>query len=125
MRTGCRALVLWIAAIVTGYGGPTTAQAVSNVGLCVVALAAAVSCALTARRKSGRLRRVWILLGLFAFCWGSGMVIWTWYESVLGREVPFPSLADVGYLGAVPFAAAALTHASNGCAEPLPVACAR
>jgi hypothetical protein len=27
---------------------------------------------------------------------------------VLGREVPFPSLADVGYLAAVPLAAAAL-----------------
>ena len=27
---------------------------------------------------------------------------------MLGREVPFPSLADVGYLVAVPLAAAAL-----------------
>jgi diguanylate cyclase (GGDEF)-like protein/PAS domain S-box-containing protein len=40
--------------------------------------------------------------------WGSGQAAWTWYESVLGREVPFPSLADVGYLAAVPLAAAAL-----------------
>ncbi len=45
--------------------------------------------------------------------------IWTWYESVLGREVPFPSLADVGYLGAVPFAAAALITLPNGVRRPL------
>jgi hypothetical protein len=32
---------------------------------------------------------------------------WTWYETVLHRDVPFPSLADVGYLAAVPLAAAA------------------
>ena len=105
---------LWIAAIVTGYGGPTTAQAVSNVGLAAVALAAAVSCFLAARRNHGRLRHVWLLLGLSAGCWGSGQVIWSWYESVLGREVPFPSFADVGYLGAVPFAAAALFALPSG-----------
>jgi len=25
------------------------------------------------------------------------MVVWTAYESIGGRDVPFPSLADVGY----------------------------
>ncbi len=99
---------LWITAIVVGYGGPTMAQGISNVGLAFVALAAAVSCWAAALRNRGRLRLVWGLLGLSAFSWGTGQVIWSWYESVLGREVPFPSLADVGYLSAVPFAAAAL-----------------
>ncbi len=51
---------------------------------------------------------MWKLLGVSALSWGSGQAAWTWYESVLGREVPFPSLADVGYLAAVPLAAAAL-----------------
>ena len=40
--------------------------------------------------------------------WGCGQAAWTWYESVLGREVPFPSIADIGYLLFVPLAAAAL-----------------
>ena len=35
-------------------------------------------------------------------------MVWTYYESVRGPEVPFPSLADVGYLGLPPLAAAAL-----------------
>jgi hypothetical protein len=51
---------------------------------------------------------MWRLLGASALSWGSGQTAWTWYETVLGREVPFPSLADVGYLVAVPLAAAAL-----------------
>ncbi len=99
---------LWTLLLVTGYGGPTTAQAVSNLGLAAVALAAAMGCFRAAYRNQGRLRRTWALLGLSMLSWGTGQVIWSWYESVLGREVPFPSLADVGYLGAVPFAAAAL-----------------
>jgi hypothetical protein len=50
---------------------------------------------------------MWRLMGLSALSWGSGQAAWTWYETVLGRDVPFPSLADVGYLAAVPLAAAA------------------
>ena len=85
----------------------------------VVALAAAVSCALTARRKRAATPAGLDAAGALRPSAGAaGRSIWTWYESVLGRDVPFPSLADVGYLGAVPFAAAALLSASNGRAEP-------
>jgi diguanylate cyclase (GGDEF)-like protein len=41
-----------------------------------------------------------------AFLWGSGQAIWDWYEMVARVQVPFPSFADAGYLGAVPFAIA-------------------
>jgi diguanylate cyclase (GGDEF)-like protein/PAS domain S-box-containing protein len=51
---------------------------------------------------------MWKLMGASALSWASGQAAWTWYETVLGREVPFPSLADVGYLAAPPLAAAAL-----------------
>ena len=47
-------------------------------------------------------------MGFSALSWASGQAAWTWYETVLGRDVPFPSLADVGYLAAPPLAAAAL-----------------
>jgi hypothetical protein len=36
------------------------------------------------------------------------MAVWSAYESIGGRDVPFPSLADVGYLATVPLAVAAL-----------------
>lgn len=41
----------------------------------------------------------WRLVGAGAASWGLGQVVWTWDEVVLGLSVPFPSLADVGYLG--------------------------
>jgi diguanylate cyclase (GGDEF)-like protein len=37
--------------------------------------------------------------------WAAGQTVWSYYEVVLGRAVPFPSLADVGFL-AFPLAAA-------------------
>jgi hypothetical protein len=82
---------------------------ISNVGLTVMPLVAAVQCWRQARRLStGRLRRGWLLMGGSSLAWGLGMVVWTAYESIGGRDVPFPSLADVGYLATVPLAVAAV-----------------
>ena len=81
---------------------------VSNVGLTVMPLVAAWQCAVQARGVAGRLRRGWLLMGGSCLAWGLGMVVWSAYESIGGRDVPFPSLADVGYLATVPLAVAAL-----------------
>jgi diguanylate cyclase (GGDEF)-like protein/PAS domain S-box-containing protein len=100
--------VLWLASLVWGLGGPRATQAISNFGLIAAAGAAGIACLMTARWSTPQHRRMWKLLGASALSWGSGQAAWTWYETVLGRDVPFPSLADVGYLAAVPLAAAAL-----------------
>jgi diguanylate cyclase (GGDEF)-like protein/PAS domain S-box-containing protein len=106
---GIAALTLtWLACLVLGVGGQETTQAISNFGLIAAAGSAGFACLVTAVRSSARYRRMWKLMGASALSWGSGQAAWTWYETVLGREVPFPSLADVGYLAAVPLAAAAL-----------------
>ena len=81
---------------------------VSNVGLTVMPLVAAWQCAIQGRALAGRLRRGWLLMGGSCLAWGLGMVVWSAYESIGGRDVPFPSLADVGYLATVPLAVAAL-----------------
>jgi hypothetical protein len=39
---------------------------------------------------------------------GGRQATWVWYEHVAQRELPFPSLADFGYLTAIPLAAAAM-----------------
>ena len=100
--------LLWLACLVLGVGGPPTTQAISNFGLIAAAACAGIACLVNARRSPPKHRRMWKLLGASALSWGSGQAAWTWYETVLGRDVPFPSLADVGYLAAVPLAAAAL-----------------
>jgi hypothetical protein len=89
-----------------GGGGERAAAAISNFGLIAAAGAAGITCFRTARFSNPRQTRMWKLLGASALSWGSGQTAWAWYETVLGREVPFPSLADVGYLAAVPLAVA-------------------
>jgi diguanylate cyclase (GGDEF)-like protein/PAS domain S-box-containing protein len=97
----------WTALLVSGAGGATASRDLSDFGLVAAALAATIACALAARRPQHR--RMWALLSASTFSWGVGQAIWTAYEALPPyREVPFPSAADIGYLGAVPFAAAAL-----------------
>jgi diguanylate cyclase (GGDEF)-like protein/PAS domain S-box-containing protein len=69
---------------------------------------AGVACLVAAQRRRAPVRRAWSLLALSCLAWSAGQIVWTWYEVVLGREVPFPSLADVGVLAATPLAVAAL-----------------
>ena len=60
-------------------------------------LAAALSVR-AARRARGSTRRAWRYIGLSSAAWAAGQLVWTFYEIVLGRETPIPSVADVGYL---------------------------
>src|SRR5918994_1119870 len=69
---------------------------------------AAVSCAWAAVSGSGRTRRAWALLAASAASWAIGQATWVWFEHLARRELPFPSLADVGYLEAIPLAVAAM-----------------
>ncbi len=82
-------------------GGPDVKQTVSNMGLALVALAAAAACGWVARRGDRNERRVWGFVGLGCLSWGLGQTVWTIYESFLHKQ-PFPSPADVGYTGLPP-----------------------
>ncbi|HZJ06151.1 MAG TPA: GGDEF domain-containing protein [Nocardioidaceae bacterium] len=73
-------------------------MAISDVGQLAAAVAGAAACWWAARRRHGRERRVWSLLAAGTGSWATGQLVWTYYEVVLGVEVPFPSLADVGFL---------------------------
>ena len=83
-----------------GAGGPEASQTISNVGLCVAAVSAASGCLVRARRSAGRMRRAGryrarrAVLGLGQAA-GSGS-----RRSSVTRS-PFPSQADIGYLGMV------------------------
>src|SRR5438094_495781 len=41
---------------------------------------------------------------------GAGEVVWSYYELLVGQQVPFPSFADLGYLLAVPLAIAGVLY---------------
>jgi hypothetical protein len=89
-------------------GGGTSVRYVDDLGTVFAALTAAVLCARAGRKQAGSLRRFWWLLGAACGAWTLGEALWAVYELALHASVPFPSWADLGYLGAIPFAVAAL-----------------
>ena len=106
--------MLWLALRI---GGDQVTTAVDDIGEAVAAGAAAVSCGLAARRTTARLRRSWALLAASAAMWCAGEIAWSVYEVGLNVAVPFPSIADVGFIGAIPLAIAGIlsfAHTSRG-----------
>jgi len=88
------------------FGGVTLTERIDDLGKAGVALAAAIACGAAAWRHGGRSRLAWLLISASAFVWLAGEAVWSYYELGLATPVPFPSLADAGFLGAVPLAAA-------------------
>lgn len=89
-------------------GGDMTTLYVDDLGTVLAALAASLLCFAAGKGRAGELRRFWRLLGAACGAWTLGEAIWAVYDLALREEVPVPSWADVGYLGAIPFAVAAL-----------------
>jgi diguanylate cyclase (GGDEF)-like protein/PAS domain S-box-containing protein len=92
----------------SGLGGAHTSQTVSNFGLGLAALAAAAACLLRARWFTGRMRWGWAFIGLGVLSWGLGQAFWVYLETFRGDEAPFPSGADIGYVGMIVFTPAGL-----------------
>ena len=95
---------LFAAWLVFAWGGTAVTQRIDNIGETIAAFIAAAACVVAAFRHRQRTRIAWALIGASALSWGLGQTIWTYYELVKGQQVPFPSFADLGYLGVVPFA---------------------
>ena len=82
--------------------GEKATLTVSDLAAAVAATAAAVFAGLASVRSTGRMRLSWFLIGAGLAAWAAAEVIWSTCEVILGQEVPFPSIADIWYLGAVP-----------------------
>ena len=78
---------------------------ISDSGQLIAAALASLSCAVAARRTDGHRRLAWAWLSVGTGSWAAGQAVWSYYEVLRGQEVPFPSLADLGFLG-FPLAAA-------------------
>jgi hypothetical protein len=96
---------LWLALRI---GGSSAVRDFDDVVTALAALGAALACLFAARRQDGAGRRFWALLGAALCAWTLAEVIWAVYDVILRVAVPVPSWADVGYLCAIPLAAAAL-----------------
>ncbi|CCH85669.1 Diguanylate cyclase/phosphodiesterase (fragment) [Modestobacter italicus] len=93
----------------------TPASHVSDVAQLLAAAAAAATTARYAGHTApGRVRGAWALVSLACAAWAAGEVWWTW-AAATADVVPFPSPADVGFLGfAVLAAAGLLLHPATG-----------
>jgi hypothetical protein len=84
--------------------GDKAVTAIDDFGEAVAAVIAAAASGWAARRAPGRDRLGWTLMGISAALWAAGEFVWSYYEVLQGVQTPYPSLADVGFLAAVPFA---------------------
>ena len=98
----------YAAYLVLRPGTAWSVTATNDVAQTLVALAAAVSLFVAARRSAGRQRTSWHLLAGACLSWGLGQLVWTWFELVRHEQVPYPGPPDVGYLGLVPLLIAAV-----------------
>ena len=86
-------------------GLTTTIGDLSQLAATLLAVAGCVAAA----RRGGPERRAWAVLASAVGVWAMAMALWTWYGLTLDHVYPFPSLADIGFVGyAVPTVAALL-----------------
>jgi diguanylate cyclase (GGDEF)-like protein len=106
------AMAAWVAAV--GPGG-TGVRVVFDLAEVVAAGGAALSCVIRARRcVPGTDRVAWLSFGVACGAWASGQAVWSWYELVVARDVPFPSWADAGFLCFPVFGAIGLITLGSG-----------
>lgn len=73
--------------------------AVDDLGQLVAAGSASLCCWFAGRNtQTARIRWAWRLLAAATGAWAAGEASWSYDELLTGRAVPFPSLADAGFL---------------------------
>jgi diguanylate cyclase (GGDEF)-like protein len=90
------------------HPGETAVTAVDDLSIFSAALGATAAATLRARTLQGRARTSWTFMAASFAAAALGEGTWAWYELVLHRETPFPSVADVAYLTFPVLALAAL-----------------
>ena len=94
--------------------GTALAQKVGDVAIMVAVVLAGLVCARAARR-SGPDARGWALLTVGMSVWAAGNAMWTYYGFTRDHVYPFPSLADLGFIGySLPVAAGLLAFPRVG-----------
>jgi hypothetical protein len=88
----------------TGLFGDRAVTTIDDLGEALAAAIASGACAWAASRATGKERLGWTLMSISTGLWAAGELAWSYYEVWQQVTVPVPSLADAGFLGAVPFA---------------------
>ncbi|MEZ0068532.1 diguanylate cyclase (GGDEF)-like protein/PAS domain S-box-containing protein [Streptacidiphilus sp. MAP12-20] len=105
--------LLYLAGAAYGWGTAALARVMGDFGLAGAALTASASCFVYGSVSGGRSRPAWLCFGLSSLMVGVGNGIWGWYECVLGRSLPSPSIADYAFLFFAPPAILGLLLLAN------------
>jgi diguanylate cyclase (GGDEF)-like protein/PAS domain S-box-containing protein len=100
------AYALWL---LLGVGSEQVRVAVSDLVFVAAPAAAGWACLVGHRRRAGR-HDAWAWLAAGCWTWMLGSVAFAVYELGLGVRTPFPSPADLGYIGYVVPVAVAITR---------------
>ena len=90
--------VAFVATLQVGALSDFAVTVISDGSQLLAAVLASAGCAVASLRSEGQRRRAWLWLSVGTGCWAAGQAVWSYYEVVAGQDVPFPSLADLGFL---------------------------
>jgi diguanylate cyclase (GGDEF)-like protein len=107
---GAALCLVFLLILTTGMLGHSGTVVADDYLCALVPLGAGLLCLRTDHSRPPATSRGWLYLGVSCLLWGGGGAVWTVYEVHLGVDAPFPSLADAGYLTAVPFAVLGLVR---------------
>jgi diguanylate cyclase (GGDEF)-like protein len=96
-------MVVYLAIIALGPRTTRPMIVFGDLALVPAPLFAAIACLIAYRRVTGSARYGWALIGAGMAAWLLGELIWCYFELIKHWSVPYPSLADVFYLMALPF----------------------
>src|SRR4051794_26767810 len=91
-------VVAFVADLQLRPGGVHLTRTIDDVAEMLAAFAASGAALWRAMHSRHRTRTSWLLIADATGGWGVGEAIWCYYELLVGRDTPFPSLADVGFL---------------------------
>jgi diguanylate cyclase (GGDEF)-like protein len=118
-------IAVFVALAVSGVLSEGASQAVDDLGQLSAGLTATLCCAWSWWRSRPPDRRWRLLLALGAGGWTTGQAIWSYYQVFADRELPSPSLADVGYFALPLLALPALWVYPARAVPPRPAGTAR
>ncbi len=91
-------VLLALTALPLLVGSNSVTTVVADVSQLAAAAAAGFACWRTSRSTSGRMHKSWAAVSLGCLGWAVGQAVWTVLDLTHPDDVPYPSLADVGFL---------------------------
>ena len=88
----------FLVVLIVKPGGTHDTRTIDDLGELAAAAIAAAAGGWRASRLTGRARLSWAFLAAGCAAWAVGEALWSYYELLLGRDTPFPSWADAGFL---------------------------